>query len=95
MLEVRRGLIDSWHLIKVGLLAEQVRLTQVRAWFCGKIWVAPPLTLSEIVSAWDIPEKLGKLAGSDEGREVLMAEPFAPLKIRQAVLEEVNYVLLE
>ena len=51
------------------------------AWFGGKILVAQFLTSSEIVLAWDVPEKLGMLAGSDEGQETLMSEPFTPLKI--------------
>jgi hypothetical protein len=95
VVEVRPGLIDSSGLLKVGLLAGRIRLPSVRAWFGGGVWVARPLTASKIVSAWDVPEKLGKLAGSDEGRSALMAEPFAPLKIRQAVLEEVSSVFLE
>lgn len=95
VLEVRPGLIDSCGLLKVGLIAGRVRLPRVRAWFGGKIWVARSLTSSEIVSAWDVPEKLGMLAGSDEGRSALMSEPFTPLKIRQAVLEEVGTVFLE
>jgi hypothetical protein len=58
----------------------------------GNVWVIRSLTSSELVSAWDVPEKLGKLVGSDEGRLELMKEPFTPLKIRQAVLEEVKSV---
>jgi hypothetical protein len=49
-----------------------------------------PLTSSELVAAWDVPENLGKLIGTDEGRLDLMTEPFTPLKVRQAVLEEVS-----
>ena len=44
---------------------------------------------------WDVPEKLGMLAASDEGRETLMCKPFTPLKIRLAVLEEVGSIFLE
>jgi hypothetical protein len=54
--------------------------------------VARELSSSERVAAWDVPEKLGKLIGSDEGRMDLMSDPFTPLKIRQAVLEEVRTV---
>jgi hypothetical protein len=92
VIEVMPGVVDSSGLLRVELSAGRVRLPRVRAWFGGNVWVIRSLTLSELVSAWDVPEKLGKLIGSDEGRMDLMKKPFTPLKIRQTVLEEVKSV---
>jgi hypothetical protein len=39
-------------------------------------------------SCWDVPEKLGQLAGTDETKRLLMKEMFIPLKSRQVILED-------
>jgi hypothetical protein len=88
VMEVKPGLVESSGLLNVSLTAGKIVLPRVRTLFGGNIWVARPLTPAEILSAWDVPEKLGNLSGSDEGRTDLMSEPFTPLKIRQAVLVE-------
>jgi hypothetical protein len=67
VIEARPGVVESAGLLRVELSAGRVRLLRVRTWFGGNVWVIRSLTLSELVSAWDVPEKLGKLVGSDEG----------------------------
>jgi hypothetical protein len=87
--------VESSGLLNVSLTAGKIVLPRVRTLFGGNVWVARPLTPAEVLSAWDVPEKLGNLSGSDEGRTDLMSEPFTPLKIRQAMLVEVKGIFAE
>jgi hypothetical protein len=59
----------------------------------GNLWAIRSLTASEDLSCWDVPEKLGQLSGSDNGRREIMKDMFTPVKIRQAVLEDLTPII--
>jgi hypothetical protein len=77
-------------LLEVSTSSGSLRLPRVKTLFGGEMWVIRPLSPSEVIACWDVPEKLGRLLDTEDDRIALMRGMFTPLKIRQAVLEEVN-----
>jgi hypothetical protein len=51
------------------------------------------LTPAEVLACWDVPEKLGLLAKTDHGKREIMNAMFTPIKIRQALLEDIRPVM--
>jgi hypothetical protein len=68
------------------------RLPRVKTLFGGNMWAIRPQTSSEVLSCWDIPEKLGVLAGTDERMKDVFEDLVTPMKIRQSVLESLEPV---
>jgi hypothetical protein len=85
---VRHGVILNSGLLKVTTKGGLLRLPRVKTIFGGNLWVIRSLTPGEVLSCWDVPEKLGLLVESEEVKRALMHGVLTPLKIRQAVLED-------
>jgi hypothetical protein len=75
-------------LLRVNSVSGSMRLPRLKTHFGGDTWVIRSLTPAEALSCWDVPEKLGQLAGTDEAKRMLMKDMFTPLKSRQMVLED-------
>jgi hypothetical protein len=91
--EVRPGVVMNSGLLKVKTRSGSLLLPRVKTPFGGEMWVIRPLSPAEVISCWDVPEKLGHLIGTNEGKAALMKEIFTPSKIRQSVLEEIRPLL--
>jgi hypothetical protein len=93
--EVRPGVMLNSGLLGVKTNGGLIRLPRVKTLFGGDMWVIRSLTTAESMACWDVPEKLGQLAGNDELRRKIMHGMFTPLKIRQTVLENLGPVVNE
>jgi hypothetical protein len=95
---VRHGVIFNSGLLNITTKGGLLRLPRVKTIFGGNLWVIRSLTPGEVLSCWDVPEKLGLLVESEEVKRALMHGMFTPLKIWQAVLEdlavELNKVIM-
>jgi hypothetical protein len=87
---VRPGVVMNCGLLEVKTKAGTIRLPRVKTPFGGDMWVIRPLTAGKTLGCWDVPERLGLLADTNDERRSLMEGMFTPLKIRQAVLEEIG-----
>jgi hypothetical protein len=90
---VRPGVAMNCGLLEVKTKAGTIRLPRVKTPFGGDMWVIRPLTAGETLGCWDVPERLGLLMDTNDERRSLMEGVFTPLKIRQAILEEIGPVM--
>jgi hypothetical protein len=86
--EVRAGVVLNSGLLGIKTNGGLLRLPRVKTLFGGDMWVIRVLTPSEVLACWDVPEKLGQLTKTDDGKRSLMRVMFTPIKIRQAILED-------
>jgi hypothetical protein len=90
---VRPGVGMNCGLLEAKTKAGTIRLPGVKTPFGGDMWVIRPLTAGKTLGCWDVPERLGSLMDTNDKRRSLMEGMFTPLKIRQAVLEEISPVI--
>jgi hypothetical protein len=96
VVQVRLGVVLNTGLRGVQTNGGFLRLPRVKTLFGGNMWVIRNLMTAEVLSCWeDVPEKLGMIAQSDEKKRILMNTMFTPIKIRQAVLEDLAPVISE
>jgi hypothetical protein len=79
---VRPGVVMSSGLLDVKVSGNCLRLSRVKTLFGGNMWVIRPLTTPEVLSCWDIPEKLGVLGGTDDNLKSILRDLTTPMKIR-------------
>jgi hypothetical protein len=65
------GVVLSSSFLGVNESGGCQRLHRVNTLFGGNMWVIGPLTTSEVLSCWDVPEKIGVLSGIDERRTAI------------------------
>jgi hypothetical protein len=92
---VRPGVVLNCGLLGVKTNGGLLRIPRVKTLFGGDMWVIRLLYPLELLACWDVPEKLGHLAGTSQGKEDIMRCMFAPIKIRQAALEDLAPVMSE
>lgn len=90
---MRNGAVLSSGLLEVKTNGRILKLPRMKTVFGGEMWVVRALTPGEVLACWDVPEKLGQLAKTNELKGLIMREMFTPLKICQTVLEEISPVL--
>jgi hypothetical protein len=90
---VRPGVVLSSGILDVNESGGCRRLPRVKTLFEGSMWVIRPLTMPAVLSCWDIPEKLGVQAGTDEKLKSILRDLITPMKIRQAILEGLEPVM--
>jgi hypothetical protein len=90
---VRPGVVMSSGLLDVKESGNCLRLPRVKTLFGGSMWVIRPLTTPEVLSCWDIPEKLGVLGGTDDKLKSVLQDLTTPMKIRQTILEGLEPVM--
>jgi hypothetical protein len=66
---VRPGVMFNCGLLNVEANRGLLRLPRVKTVFGGNLWVIRSLAPSEILSCWDVTERLGQLIGADNGRK--------------------------
>jgi hypothetical protein len=95
VMAVRPGVALNCGLLGVKTNGGLLRIPRVKTLFGGDMWVIRSLSPSELLACWDVPEKLGHLAGTSQGKEDIMNCMFTPIKIRQAALEDLAPVMSE
>jgi hypothetical protein len=91
--KVRHGVVLNSGLLGVITDGGILRLPRIKTIFGGNLWVIRSLTPVELLSCWDVPEKLGQLLETEREKLEVMKEVFTPLKIRQSVLEDVRTLM--
>jgi hypothetical protein len=64
--EVRKGVILNNGLLEVKTRGTPLQLPRVKTLFGGNMWVIRALTPIEVLSCWDVPEKIGQLLETNE-----------------------------
>jgi hypothetical protein len=95
VVQVRPGVVLNIGLLGVKTNGGLLRLPRIKTLFGGDMWVIRTLTPVEVLSCWGLPEKLGHLAKTDEGKRKIMKGMFTPIKIWQAVLENLAPIMSE
>jgi hypothetical protein len=67
----RPGVVLSNELLGVKTNGGLLRLPRVKTVFGGNMWVVRQLTPAEVLSCWDVPEKLGQLMTTLVGKGTL------------------------